>query len=132
MNSKIVEHISAECHVRDQGVQQERMETEPESNSPTYFVLQPAQLPTMPPPPIPLQQAAMPPSLPQVPGAVVQRSSSPQTVVQPSSSTQAAVQPSTSTQASTSIQTKKGPGRPKGSKNKPKDLTQPTQIQRRS
>jgi len=57
---------------RDLGVQQERMETEPESNSPTYFVLQPAQLPTMPPPPpIPRQQAAMPLSLPKVPGAVV-------------------------------------------------------------
>ena len=64
---------------RDLGVQQERMETEPESNSPTYFVLQPARLPTVPPPPIllkqvarsspspiPIQQAAMPASLPQV------------------------------------------------------------------
>ena len=48
------------------------METDPESNSPTYFVLQPARLPTMPPPPpIPRQQAAMPLSLPKVPGAVV-------------------------------------------------------------
>jgi len=58
---------------RDQGVQQERMETEPES------VLQLARLPTVPPPqillkqvamsspsPIPIQQADMPPSLPQV------------------------------------------------------------------
>jgi len=81
---------------RDLGVQQESMETRSESNSPTYFVLQPARLP--PPPPIPIQQAAMPPSLPQVPEAVVQPSTSPQTVVQPSSSTQ----------ASTSIQTKEG------------------------
>ena len=77
----------------------------------------------MPPPsPIPLQQATMSPSLPEVPEAVVQRSTSHQTVVQPS----------TSTQASSSIQTQKGPGRPKGSRNKPKDLTQPTQIQRRN
>jgi len=47
------------------------METDPESNSPAYFVLQPARLPTMPPPPIPQQQAAMPLSLPKVPGTVV-------------------------------------------------------------
>jgi len=80
----------------------------------------------MPPPPIPLQQAAIPPSLPQVLQAVIQRSTSPQKVVQPSSSTQAAVQPSTS------IQTKKGQGRPKDNKNMPKYLTQPTQIQQRS
>ncbi len=60
---------------QDLGVQQESMQTEPESNRPTYFVLQPARLPTIsPPPPIPLQQAEMPPSLPQVPEAVVQRS----------------------------------------------------------
>ncbi len=109
MNSKIVEHISAECHIETWAL---NMKVWKQSLNLIALLIQFCNLPDY-------QQCHYHHQYHYTKQQChhhylkylkqsYKRSTSPQIVVQPSSSTQVAIQPSTSTQASTSIQTKMG------------------------